>query len=69
MINNRSTLKINVEILSENGKTPQTTEIIYPNLRYSDVLMIERALIGALLEMNDSGRANLENIKLANPVK
>lgn len=69
MVNNKSTLKISVEIQSESAKEPQTTEIVYPNLDYASVLMIEKALLGALNEMNEFGYAQLEGLKTAKPGK
>lgn len=55
MLNNKSTITLNLTIDSESDSAPTTCELVYPNLKYEQVLMIERCFIDMLTAMNDKG--------------
>lgn len=55
MVSSKSkiTFSLKVESIKDTKTEPQTTEIVWPNLDYDQVLYVEKAFIGALAALND----------------
>jgi len=62
MKNEKSTITLNLNVQGDDQKAPQTTEIVWPNLSYDQVLYIENAVLGALQSLND-GALEFNKIK------
>jgi len=62
MQNNKSTMSLSIEINSDSDTPPQTTNIVWPNLNYEQVLFLQEPLLEAFVIMNK--RAQELNNKL-----
>lgn len=72
MVNNKNTIRITVDIRDDKGRElPNSlTDQEYNYVSYQEVLMIERCLLNAFMEMNEIGqRAMSENNSKAKVVR